>query len=157
MPNEGEKAPMLQLENVFVVEPSGEVEAVLDAFLDERIYEFNMQATGLCDGKPFVGVIKDDSVAIVAAINGHTWGGCCYVAHLWVHESYRRQGLGRALLLATEAEAVRRGCTQVVLWTHSFQAPAFYEQLGYARQATVPNYPNGHAQYVYLKSLRGLA
>jgi ribosomal protein S18 acetylase RimI-like enzyme len=65
--------------------------------------------------------------------------------------------LGRALLRATEAEAVRRGCTQVVLWTHSFQAPAFYEQLGYARQATVPHYPNGHAQYLYLKSLRSLA
>ena len=30
-------------------------------------------------------------------------------------------------------------------------------QLGYTRKAAVPNYPNGHAQYVYLKSLSDLA
>jgi ribosomal protein S18 acetylase RimI-like enzyme len=59
--------------------------------------------------------------------------------------------MGRALLQAAEAEAVRRGCTQALLLTHSFQAPAFYERLGYVRQATVPNYPHGYAQHVYVK------
>jgi len=61
--------------------------------------------------------------------------------------------LGRALLHAVEAEARRRNCTQVILLTHSFQAPGFYERLAYLRQATIPNYPVGHAQLLYVKQL----
>lgn len=139
--------------NPQVNEPSAEEAAELNAFLDDRIYEFNIQCTGFADGKAFASVIKDEAETIVAAVNGHTWGGCCYVAHLWVHEAKRRQGIGRALALATEEEAKNRGCTQVLLLTHSFQAPAFYERLGYQLQAKIPNYPRGHAQYVFAKQL----
>jgi len=136
-----------------IVEPSSEAEVELNSFLDARIYEFNVQTTGLCDGRMFSGVIKDESDNIIAAINGHTWGGCCYIVHLWVHESIRRQGIGRALLQSAEKEAVRRGCTQSLVLTHSFQAPIFYERHGYVRHASIPNYPKGHAQHVYLKKL----
>ena len=136
-----------------IVEPGPEAEAELNAFLDERIYEFNTRATGLHDGRAFAAVVKDAAGSIVAAVNGHTWGGSCYIAHVWVDESKRGRGMGRALLPAAEAEGVRRGCTQALLLTHSFQAPIFYERLGYARQATVPDYPRGHAQFVYLKRL----
>jgi GNAT superfamily N-acetyltransferase len=110
--------------NPQVNEPSAEAAAELNAFLEDRIYELNIQCTGFADGKGFASVIKDEAETIVAAVNGHTWGGCCYVAHLWVHETKRRQGIGRALALAMEEEAKNRGCTQVLLLTHSFQAPA---------------------------------
>lgn len=140
-----------------IFEPDRQAEASLNAFLDNRIYDFNMQATGLRDGRPLAGVIRDEAGDMIAAINGHTWGGCCHVVHLWVHEARRRAGLGRALLRAAEQEAVRRGCAQVLLTTHSFQAPGFYEHLGYTRQATVAGYPQGHAQLVYVKALRGAA
>jgi ribosomal protein S18 acetylase RimI-like enzyme len=139
--------------NPYIMEPNSEAEAELNTFLDARIYEFNVQATGLCDGKPFSSVIKDESNNIIAAINGHTWGGCCHIVHLWVHEARRRQGIGRELLQSAEKEAARRGCTQSLVVTHSFQAPLFYECLGYVRQASIPNYPQGHAQHVYLKRL----
>ena len=137
-----------------IVEPSSEAEVELNSFLDARIYEFNVQTTGFCDGRPFSGVVKDESDNIIAAINGHTWGGCCHIVHLWVHESKRRHGIGRALLLSVEKEAIRRGCTQSLVYTHSFQAPIFYERHGYVRQASIPNYPKGHTQHVYLKELR---
>lgn len=136
-----------------VIEPDSEAAAELHALLDERIYEFNLQATGINDGRLFSGTVKDDTGNIIAAINGHSWGGCCHILHLWVHESRRRQGLGRALLKAVEQEALCRGCTQALLSTHSFQAPAFYERLGYIRQATITDYPRGHALHLYLKQL----
>ena len=97
----------------------------LEAFLVERIYEFNARATGYFDGRLIGGRVRDEAGEVIGAFNGHTWGGCCVIAHLWVHESHRRRGLGRTLLQAAEAEAARRGCEQVVLSTHSFQAPAF--------------------------------
>jgi len=139
--------------NLGILEPTSEEEAELNAFLDARIYEFNVQETGLGDGRPFSAVVKDENDNIVAATSGHTWGGCCHIVHLWVHESKRRRGIGRALLQSVEKEAAQRGCTQSLVSTHSFQAPIFYERHGYVRQASVSDYPRGHAQYVYVKHL----
>ena len=63
------------------------------------------------------------------------------------------KALGKALLQAAESEAVRRGCEQVVLLTHSFQAPKFYERLGYNRKYAIEGRPKGHADIVYVKRL----
>ena len=126
---------------------------VLEAFLVERIYEFNAEATGHHDGRLLGAYMRDDSGRVVGALNGHTWGGCCVVAHLWVHASRRGRGIGTALLRAAETEARRRGCRQVVLSTHSFQAPGFYERHGYTARATVRDWPAGHAGVVYARPL----
>ena len=127
----------------------------LEALLVERIYEFNAKATGNFDGRLLGGRLRDDDGELVGAFNGHTWGGCCVIAHLWVHESHRGRGLGRALLQAAEAEALRRGCERIALSTHSFQAPAFYERLGYEKQAEFRGEPRGYANIVYAKRLAG--
>ena len=126
----------------------------LETFLVERIYEFNAHATGYYDGRLIGGRLRGESGEVIAAFNGHTWGGCCVVAHLWVHESQRDRGLGRALVQAAEAEAIRRGCQQVVVATHSFQAPAFYERLGYEKQAVIRDQPKGYANFIYVKWVR---
>jgi GNAT superfamily N-acetyltransferase len=139
--------------NLQILEPTSEDEAELNAFLDARIYEFNVQATGFSDGKPFSSIVKDEGGNIIAAISGHTWGGCCHIVHLWVHDLKRRQGIGSALLQSVEKEAALRGCTQSLVTTHSFQAPIFYERHGYVRQASISDYPRSHAQYVYIKRL----
>ena len=59
------------------------------------------------------------------------------------------------LLHAAESEAMRRGCEQVVLLTHSFQAPQFYEHLGYDRKYDIEGRPRGYADIVYIKRLEG--
>jgi GNAT superfamily N-acetyltransferase len=127
---------------------------VLASFLAERIYEFNAEATGYFDGRLLAGSIRNDADDVIAGFSGHTWGGCCELSYVWVHEAYRGRGLGRALLRAAEAEAERRGCAQVVLMTHSFQAPRFYERLGYERRYSIDGRPKGHSNIVYVKSLQ---
>jgi len=57
------------------------------------------------------------------------------------------------LLRSAEAEALARGCKRVVLATHSFQAPGFYERLGYERKYTIEGRPEGHADIIYVKVL----
>ena len=125
----------------------------LDAVLDERIYEFNAEATGYSDGKLLGGQILDDHGEVIAGFTGHTWGGCCVLKNVWVSAQHRARGLGTALLRSAEAEAMRRGCAQVVVTTHSFQAPGFYEANGYARQHAVEGWPKGHSDILYLKRL----
>ena len=126
----------------------------LDSFLADRIYEFNSKATGYFDGKLLAGSIRDDAGKVIAGFSGHTWGGCCVIAHLWVHELKRGRGLGQSLVQVIEAEAMRRGCEQIVLSSHSFQAPRFYERLGYEMQAVIRDQPKGYANVVYVKRVK---
>ena len=136
-----------------LVEHQGEDCEKLDAFLSERIYEFNSLAIACFDGKLFGYAMQDERGQVIAGASGHTWAGCCQLTHLWVLESLRGEGLGQELLRAVETEAKRRGCSVVLLATHSFQAPVFYEQLGYERQAVVQDHPIGHSNFVYSKRL----
>lgn len=126
----------------------------LGAFLADRIYEFNAKATGYFDGMLLAGCVRNDTGDVIAGFDGHTWGGCCELSHVWVHEQYRGQGLGALLLRSAEAEAVARGCVQVVLATHSFQAPGFYERMGYERKYTIEGRPKDHADIIYVKVLQ---
>ncbi len=125
----------------------------LDAQLSELLYAFNRAATGVDYGKMLNARIDDDEGNLVAAISGFTWGGTCEIEYLWVTATSRGQGIGTALLRAAEQEARSRGCHQVVLSTHSFQAPLFYETHGYQRLAVITDYPRGHEKVIYIKHL----
>ena len=94
-----------------------------------------------------------DGDRIVAGICGNTWGGTCELRQFWVEASQRRRGLGTKLLHAAEQEARRRGCTQVVLTTFTFQAPAFYKSHGFEVVATIDNHPCGHQNVLMRKRL----
>jgi ribosomal protein S18 acetylase RimI-like enzyme len=122
-------------------------------FLDDRIYDFNVEATGIDDGRWLAIFARDAAGGIVAGLHGHTWGETCEIRTVWVHASLRRRGLGRKLLAAAEAEAVARACRQIVLTTHSFQAPDFYRKLGFEPLAAVDDYPRGHRNLTLRKRL----
>ncbi len=123
------------------------------ARLDENIYTFNAATTGIDDGRLLSVILKDAAGDIYAGLHGHTWGGCCEIKTIWIAEAHRRQGLGARLVRAAEREARGRGCKQILLTTHSFQAEGFYERLGFTRLATIENYPIGHAQILMTKTL----
>ena len=53
----------------------------------------------------------------------------------------------------SEEEVRRRGCEQVALSTHSFQAPRFYARRGYVECGRTPAYPRGHDQIHLVKRL----
>jgi hypothetical protein len=57
------------------------------------------------------------------------------------------------MLLAAEAEALRRGCPGAWLSTFTFQARGFYERLGYSAFGTVDDYPPGHSLIFLSKRL----
>jgi ribosomal protein S18 acetylase RimI-like enzyme len=122
-------------------------------FLEDRLYEFNAEATGIRDGEGLGAFVRDEHGAILAAAAGHTWGGTAELKQVWVHPRLRGRGLGRELVAAAEAEARRRGCVQLVLSTHAFQAPGFYRKLGYETVAEMPEYPRGHSQIWMRKRL----
>jgi ribosomal protein S18 acetylase RimI-like enzyme len=121
--------------------------------LDQLLYEFNVEATGLSDGKLFASFLRDGDDAAVGGVFGWTWGDTCHVRHLLVPADLRKQGHGTRLMRAVEAEAKARGCVQIVVETHDFQAPEFYRRLGFEIAGRIEGYPRGHAYLTLVKRL----
>ena len=79
-----------------------------------------------------IGVfVRDEAGTVMAGLSASFYAGWLFVSDLWVHGKLRRRGLGRHLLREAERRAVARGCHSAWLDTFSFQAPGFYQRLGY--------------------------
>ena len=76
-----------------------------------------------------------------------------YVELLWLSEKARRLGYGRRLMLEAERRARRRGSRLLHLNTYSFQAPGFYEKLGFRRFGGMAGSPRGASRHFYVKRL----
>jgi GNAT superfamily N-acetyltransferase len=98
--------------------------------LADALYAFNAVATGIDDGRELFGELRDHGGEPYAGVDGWSWGGTSWIELLWVRDGERGHDIGTALMGAVEAEARRRGCTQIALMTHSFQAPDFYRPTG---------------------------
>lgn len=134
-------------------------------YLDDRINEYNEKVTGIRDGRVIAIVVREDEILgeaitkgtgpppIAAGLYGWTWGGTCVVSLFWIREDCRGVGLGSRMLAAAESEARSRGCKQILLATHSFQAPDFYKFHGFEIVGVVEDYPAGHSDLTMLKKL----
>jgi GNAT superfamily N-acetyltransferase len=122
-------------------------------FLDDRIYEFNVEQTGITDGRLLAIFLRDGDDNIIAGLYGWTWGRCCEIKTFWIHKEWRKIGLGTCLMAAAEAEARARGAEHIVLTTHSFQAPDFYRRFGFEQVGYFEDYPSGHREIFMRKKL----
>jgi len=123
------------------------------AFLEDQLYAYNVEQTGYDDGTYLTLWVKSPTGERLAGLHGWTWGRSCYIRDLWVHKNLRGQGYGTQLLQAAEQEARARGCQQMVLDSYSFQAPGFYQKLGYEVFAVLEDHPLQHRNYYLRKRL----
>jgi GNAT superfamily N-acetyltransferase len=128
-------------------------DGIVESEVRRRLYAYNVSATGIDDGSMLIVSLREEAGRLVGGLYGWTWGGCAFVDLLWVDEARRRTGLGSRLLASAEDEARSRGCTQVLLSTHTFQAPDFYAARGYHETGRYADYPNGGAQIHLAKAL----
>ena len=97
--------------------------------------------------------VREADGSIAAGLHGWTWGGTGFVQTIWVRDDLRRRGVGKRMLVAAEAEALRRGCHQMHLDTHSYQAPGFYRRLGYEVIGELPGWPGNDTRIFLRKRL----
>src|SRR5262252_9774416 len=71
-------------------------------FLEERLYEFNLQATGISDANLLGLFVRDPDGSLMGGAFGWTWGGTCYIRYLFVPANMRKQGQGTMLMRGVE-------------------------------------------------------
>ena len=76
------------------------------------------------------------------------------VSILAVHEECRGQGIGTGLMNEAERIAIERGCQFAYVDTMEYQAPKFYENLGYEIVGRLANWDShGHSKFFLTKRL----
>lgn len=103
--------------------------------------------------QPLELYVRDADGTLLGALIGSTYWGWLEIDKLWLDERLRGQGYGRRLMAQAEATAIRRGCQRAYVTTFSFQAPGFYERLGYVVVGRLDDYPPGAAFYGLRKAL----
>ncbi len=79
---------------------------------------------------------------------------CIHIDSLWVDESLRGQDFGSKLMKIAEDEAVKRSCTIAYTDTFTWQAPEFYEKLGYTLYGKLDGFPEGSFLSYYSKKIK---
>ena len=122
-------------------------------FVDQQLSEYNRARGQVWEPRELGVFVEDEDGAVQGALTGETNGLWLKVEYLWVRQALRGQKLGGTLLELAEAEARRRGCRYSFLSTFQFQAPQFYEKMGYRLVLELVNYPCEGKRLFYTKIL----
>ncbi|PWQ95675.1 GNAT family N-acetyltransferase [Leucothrix arctica] len=103
------------------------------------------------DQKGFAYLIRDEDGKILGGLTGKTLFTAFHVNLLWLSEPIRGLGYGTKLMQQAEQEAKDRGAINAFVDTYSFQAPTFYERLGYNEVGRYTDFPRVDVDKVFFK------
>ena len=119
----------------------------------DGLVRFNRKTAGPFRYSRTVLAVKDDSGRVRGGAILQSYWKETYVELLWLSDKARRKGVGRQLMQEAERRARRRGSKLMHLNTYSFQAPGFYEKLGFKRFGGMSGSPPGASRHWYVKQL----
>ncbi len=103
--------------------------------------------------EPFRIVARDGNGAIQGGALGWSTHRWCYVDIFVLAPEFRGGGMGRKLMDQVEHLARARKCIGIHLNTATFQAPDFYQQIGFTECGRIPDLPEGHTNLWFMKRL----
>ncbi len=134
------------------IEVSHEEDSAVFDELVAGIRQHKYENMGPEDTLPLSVVARDESGKLIGGVSGRTIYKNFLINVVWVDKKTRGTGLGRKLMELAEAEAIKQGCLLAQLDTLSYQAPDFYQKLGFEIIGTVPEFPGSPARYFMLKN-----
>jgi GNAT superfamily N-acetyltransferase len=117
------------------------------------LVRFNRKMAGPFNYSRLVLSVRSASGRVVGGLILQSYWKESYVELLWLADRARGHGHGRELIQEAERRARRRGSRLIHLNTYSFQAPGFYEKMGYRRCGVMSGSPRGARRYFYVKRL----
>jgi ribosomal-protein-alanine N-acetyltransferase len=116
----------------------------LDVVCFERPFRFTREAMRrFSEAKSARVIVAEERGAlagfVILDVQGSVEGGVGYVVTLDVAPSFRRRGVGRALMVEAEEQARRAGCRAMLLhvFAGNLAAMRFYESMGFLRSRRV--------------------
>jgi ribosomal protein S18 acetylase RimI-like enzyme len=125
-------------------------------YIRTKVIEHNVRALPrevLHPLKSISFMLRNAEGTIMGGITGTMFWYHLHIDFLWVDASLRGQGYGKELLQRMEAAAIEHKCRLILLDTFSFQAPDFYQKLGYQITGVVEDHPEGFQLYYLEKRL----
>ena len=122
-------------------------------FVRSGLIKYNRAKGGSFGYSRLVLSARDGSRSVVGGLVCELFWNAMYIEMLWIADSARGRGHGRRLMRQAERRARQHGSQLIYLSTYSFQAPEFYEKLGYRRFGEVENHPPGASRIFYVKRL----
>jgi ribosomal protein S18 acetylase RimI-like enzyme len=114
---------------------------------------YNASKAGVSRQEPIALLVRDDSGEILGGLYARVFYQWMFIELLSVPEQARGQGLGTKLMRMAEDVAREKECVGVWLDTFDFQAPGFYQKLGYSELGQIVDYPPGHKRLFFQKRL----
>ena len=125
-----------------------------EAVIAGGLAEYNRDVFGRVDAQTLDILVRDDnSGEVVGGLLGHTSIGMLFLDLFHLPRELRGAGLGSRIVELAEREGRRRGCSAAVVCTVTFQAPGFYERLGYRRFGEIDCPPDGATRIFLTKPL----
>ena len=121
--------------------------------VEAGLVAFNNRAAGSTTPITVQIAVRDDDGAILGGVVARVWLDTLYVSLVWIDDSLRGQGHGKAMMAMVEAEGRKHGAAHVWLNTLSWQARPFYERLGYVCFGETPVAGGTHKRYFLQKAL----
>ena len=116
------------------------------------LVDYNRAAVGKHPWKQLAVTVRDDG-RIVGGVLGALWLEWLFVELLWLAEAFRGRDVGTELMNTLQDEARRLGAKNAYVDTFTFQAPGFYEKLGFREFGRLEPYFQTHARIWLTKPL----
>ena len=124
--------------------------------ISTNLRNYNIEQSEGLSIKPETSIhltLKSKTGEAVGGLRGRTFYQSLTIDHLWIDEKFRKMGFGKDLLLKAEGLAKEEGCVSANTSSYSFQAPQFYEKLGYKKVGVFEGYPEGIKKFFLEKKL----
>lgn len=121
--------------------------------ITEGLTAFNRRSVALSDPIPVTIAVRDASGEICGGVVARVTDDTLYIDIVWLDETLRGGGHGRAMMEKAEEKARALGARVAWLYTLSWQARPFYEKLGYRVLGEMPFKGGAHRRYFMWKTL----
>lgn len=113
------------------------------ARIHDALYSYNLSKTGARREDVHAQQLPEAAALIIQGADGTFYGGVgyhflndprrIYVDYLFLDDALRGQGWGQKLFAELEKRVTAEGAESITLTTNTFQAPGFYEKIGFEK------------------------